>query len=159
MPKSFGYRARTRQCFKKDFRKKGMPTISTYLTTYKVGDYVDIKVNPTVHRGMPYKYFHGKSGVVWKVSPRAIGVAINKRVKQRIRRKLICVRTEHIQKSRCQDEFKARVRHNETVKRTGQGRRVKRLPTQPKKASMVSYKAEPIHLGAQRFVFADAYKM
>ena len=31
-------------------RQKGYINLSTYLTTYKLGDYVDIKVNGAVHK-------------------------------------------------------------------------------------------------------------
>lgn len=31
-------------------RQKGYIPLSTYLTTYKLGDYVDIKVNAAVHK-------------------------------------------------------------------------------------------------------------
>ena len=31
-------------------RQKGYISLSTYLTTYKLGDYVDIKVNGAVHK-------------------------------------------------------------------------------------------------------------
>jgi Ribosomal protein L21e len=29
-------------------------------------------------QGMPFKYYHGKTGVVWNVTKRALGVAVNK---------------------------------------------------------------------------------
>ena len=29
---------------------------------------------------MPFKYYHGKTGVVWNVTKRAVGVAVNKQV-------------------------------------------------------------------------------
>jgi large subunit ribosomal protein L21e len=59
MPHSFGLRARTRHLFSRDFRKKGVIALSTYLKTYKVGDIVDIKANGAVHKGMPHKFYHG----------------------------------------------------------------------------------------------------
>ncbi len=34
-------------------RQKGFIPLSTYLTTYKLGDYVDIKVNAAVHKVRP----------------------------------------------------------------------------------------------------------
>lgn len=34
-------------------RQKGFIPLSTYLTTYKLGDYVDIKVNGAVHKVRP----------------------------------------------------------------------------------------------------------
>uniref|UniRef100_A0A6N2JXL7 60S ribosomal protein L21 n=1 Tax=Salix viminalis TaxID=40686 RepID=A0A6N2JXL7_SALVM len=44
MPAGHGLRSRTRDLFARPFRKKGYIALSTYLRTYKVGDYVDIKV-------------------------------------------------------------------------------------------------------------------
>lgn len=50
MPGGQGYRARTRDLFKRGFRQKGYIPMATYLTTYKLGDYVDIKVNGAIHK-------------------------------------------------------------------------------------------------------------
>ncbi len=46
-----------------------------------MGDYVDIKVNPAVHKGMPFKFYHGRTGVIWNVTKRALGVELNKTVR------------------------------------------------------------------------------
>merc|ERR1712144_158962 len=46
-----GLRAGTRYAFSRDFRKKGMIKLSTYLRQYKVGDIVDIKANGAVQKG------------------------------------------------------------------------------------------------------------
>jgi large subunit ribosomal protein L21e len=48
-----------------------------------VGDYVDIKVNAAVHKGMPFKFYHGRTGVIWNVTKRALGVEINKTARGR----------------------------------------------------------------------------
>lgn len=50
MPGGQGYRARTRDSFSRGFRQKGYIPLTTYLTSYKLGDYVDIKVNGAVHK-------------------------------------------------------------------------------------------------------------
>lgn len=50
MPGGQGYRARTRDMFKRGYRQKGYINLSTYLRTYKLGDYVDIKVNGAVQK-------------------------------------------------------------------------------------------------------------
>merc|ERR1711939_541852 len=73
MPHSFGYRARTRDMFKRGFKNHGMINLSTYMKTYKVGDIVDIKANAAEQRGMPHKYYHGRTGIVYTVTPRAVG--------------------------------------------------------------------------------------
>lgn len=80
MPAGHGVRSRTRDLFARPFRKKGYIALTTYLRTFKVGDYVDVKVNGAIHKGMPHKFYHGRTGRVWNVTKRAIGVEINKQV-------------------------------------------------------------------------------
>lgn len=50
MPAGHGLRARTRDSFSRPFRGKGAIPLSVYLRTYRLGDYVDIKVNSAVHK-------------------------------------------------------------------------------------------------------------
>ena len=57
-----GLRAKTRDLFSRGFRQRGVIPPSIYLRTLKIGDYVDIKVNSSIHKGMPYKYYQGKTG-------------------------------------------------------------------------------------------------
>jgi len=116
MPHSFGYRHSTRHLFSQPFRRNGPVPLSKYLTIYKVGEYVDIKGNGSIQKGMPHKYYHGRTGIVWNVTPRAIGVIGNKQVRNRIIRKRIHVRVEHVQKSRCREDFLKRVKENESLK-------------------------------------------
>lgn len=80
MPAGHGLRSRTRDLFSRPFRHKGYIHLTTYLRNYKIGDYVDIKVNGAVHKGMPHKFYHGRTGIVWNVTKRAVGVVINKQV-------------------------------------------------------------------------------
>jgi large subunit ribosomal protein L21e len=68
--------------FSRPFRHKGYIHLTTYLRNYKIGDYVDIKVNGAVHKGMPHKFYHGRTGIVWNVTKRAVGVVINKQVRE-----------------------------------------------------------------------------
>jgi len=144
MPHSFGYRARTRKLYQQPFRKNGPVMLSKYLTTYKLGEYVDIKANPSIHKGMPFKFYHGRTGVVWNVTPRAIGVEINKQVRNRIVKKRIHVRVEHVQPSRCREEFLNRVKKNALLKKEAKAKGVKvstkRLPAQPKPGKIVKIK-------------------
>lgn len=79
--KGHGLRYGTRSMFARAFRKKGYIPVSTYLRNFKIGDYVDIKVNGAVHKGMPFKIYHGRTGRVWNVTKRAIGVEVNKQVR------------------------------------------------------------------------------
>ena len=80
MPAGHGLRSRTRDLFSRGFRQKGYIPLTTYLRSFKVGQYVDIKVNGAVHKGMPHKFYHGRTGIVWNVTKRAVGVVMNKQV-------------------------------------------------------------------------------
>jgi large subunit ribosomal protein L21e len=136
MPHAYGYRAGTRHKFAKAFRRHGAIRISKILTNYHVGDYVDIIVDGAIHKGMAHKFYHGRTGRVFNVNPRSIGVIVNKQVRNRIIQKRIHVRVEHIRKSTSRESFLARIKVNDKKKNEANkaGKRIstKRLPTQPK---------------------------
>lgn len=50
MPAGHGLRSRTRDTFSRGFRQKGYINLTTYLRSFRLGDYVDIKVNGAVHK-------------------------------------------------------------------------------------------------------------
>jgi large subunit ribosomal protein L21e len=157
MPHSFGYRARTRDMFARPFRQAGMIKMSTYLRTFKVGDYVDIKANGAVQKGMPHKFYHGRTGRVYNVTKRAVGVRVNKVVGNRIIHKHINVRVEHVHQSKCRLGFLTRVKENELKKKearaTGVRAQIKRVPAQPKAGYTLKTKGtKPITMAAQPFV-------
>lgn len=54
MPHSYGYRARTRDMFKRGFKQNGPIKTSTFLRTFKKGDIVDIVANSAQQKGMPH---------------------------------------------------------------------------------------------------------
>ena len=136
-----GLRRRTRSMFSQPFRYKGAIRIKNYLTVFKVGDYVDIKVDASQHKGMPFKFYHGRTGRVFNVNKRALGVVVNKLVNGRIIEKRIHVRTEHVKKSKCREDFLQRVKKNDAAKREAkaQGKTIdtKRAPVAPKEAELV----------------------
>lgn len=103
MPHSFGLRARTRDMFKRDFKSKGMIPLSTYLKVYRVGDIVDIKANAAQQKGMPHKYYHGRTGIVYNVTPSSVGVIVYKVVGNRYMEKRVNLRVEHVKHSKCRD--------------------------------------------------------
>jgi large subunit ribosomal protein L21e len=139
MPHSYGYRARTRKVFARGFRKHGAPALSGHLTTYRLGDYVDICVDGSAHKGMPYKIYQGKTGKVFNVNPNSIGVIINKQIRNRIEKKRIHIRVEHIRKSKCNENFKLRVRQAEEEKRNKAPKKDrKRMPGKPVGEKVVS---------------------
>ena len=116
MPHSFGTRARTRHMFAKKFRQSGLPNMTQYLQSFKVGDYVDIFANPSIHKGMPHKGYHGRTGIIFNVTKSAVGVRVNKLVNGRIIEKRIHVRIEHVRPSTCQREILRRKKENEAAK-------------------------------------------
>uniref|UniRef100_A0AC35U3I0 60S ribosomal protein L21 n=1 Tax=Rhabditophanes sp. KR3021 TaxID=114890 RepID=A0AC35U3I0_9BILA len=116
MTNTNGVRRGTRYMFARDFRKHGVEHMTTYYTQYKRGDIVTVKGNGAFQKGMPYKVYHGKTGKVFNVSKRAVGVIINKRVRTRIIPKRINVRIEHVMPSKSRLEFLERVKTNDDVK-------------------------------------------
>jgi large subunit ribosomal protein L21e len=62
--KSKGYRSRTRRLFSKDLRKRGKLGLSKLLVSFNPGDRVRIKIDPSVHKGMPHKRYQGRVGIV-----------------------------------------------------------------------------------------------
>jgi large subunit ribosomal protein L21e len=136
MPHSFGVRARTRHMFAKKFRQHGLPNLSQYLMKVKVGDYVDIFADPAIHKGMPHKGYHGRTGIIFNVTKSAVGVRVNKFVNGRIIEKRVHVRIEHVRKSKCQKEILSRKKENEAAKdearKTGVQVNLKRTPKLPK---------------------------
>ncbi|RDA89033.1 hypothetical protein CP532_0650 [Ophiocordyceps camponoti-leonardi (nom. inval.)] len=147
MGHSYGKRAGTRYAFSRDFRKKGMIPLSTYLRTYRVGDIVDIKVNGAVQKGMPYKVYHGKTGVIYNVTKSAVGIIIYKKVAHRYIEKRINVRIEHIKPSRSREDFLKRVKTNAESKKKARAEgttvQVKRQPAMPREARTVSLTDNP----------------
>ncbi|KAI0931129.1 hypothetical protein AcV5_005315 [Taiwanofungus camphoratus] len=142
MPHSFGYRARTRDMFKRGFKEHGPIKMSTYLIPYRVGDIVDIKANAAQQKGMPHKYYHGRTGIVYNVTPNAVGVIVNKVVGNRYIEKRVNIRVEHIRHSKCRQEFLDRVKRNNeahvAAREKGERVSLKRIPILPRAAYTVS---------------------
>eukprot|EP00392_Amoebophrya_sp_AT5.2_P011334 g11411.t1 len=151
MPHSFGKRARTRDKFSKAFRTKGRAGLSTYLTPFKRGDYVDVVCDASQQKGMPYQFYHGRSGVIFNVTKSAVGVEITKVVGNRQLRKRLHVRIEHVRRSRCNEDFLKRVKETDVIKAEANKKgtnfiycekvTVKRMPEGPKPSQMIKAKS------------------
>lgn len=87
--------------------------ISTFLVNFRVGDIVDIKANAAQQKGMPHKFYHGRTGIVYNVTPHAVGVIVNKVVGNRYIEKRVNIRIEHVRHSKCRQEFIERVKRNQ----------------------------------------------
>lgn len=93
MKKSRGYRARTRRLLKKKPREKGKIGLSKLLHEYQPGNRVVIKINPTIHKGMPHRRYHGKVGAIVDKRGRSYVVSVT----QGDATKEIIVRPEHLE--------------------------------------------------------------
>ncbi|XP_060532219.1 large ribosomal subunit protein eL21 [Cylas formicarius] len=157
MTNSKGYRRGTRDLFARKFKKHGVIPLSTYMKVYKIGDIVDIKGNGAVQKGMPHKVYHGKTGRVFNVTAHALGVIVNKRVRGRIIPKRINVRIEHVNHSKCRQDFLERVKQNEKLRKEAKEKNIKvqlkRQPAQPRAAHIVSGKNGSINLAPIPYEF------
>ena len=105
------------------------------MAAFHVGDLVDIVANSAEQRGMPHKFYHGKTGIIFNVAPRSVGIIVHKRVGSRMMEKRVNIRVEHVRHSKCQDDFKARMKANEDTKREAKakGERIAKGAEPPKK--------------------------
>jgi len=90
---------------------------------------------------MPFKVYHGKTGVVYNVTKSAVGIIIYKKVGNRYLEKRVNVRVEHISLSRSREEFLTRVKENarkrKEAKEKGESLLLKRQPLMPRDARTV----------------------
>ena len=93
MKRSKGLRSGTRRLLKKKPRERGKTRLSKLLYQYEAGNQVVIKIEPSVHKGMPHRRYHGKVGTVADKRGRSYVVSVKqgKAVKQ------IIVRPEHLE--------------------------------------------------------------
>jgi large subunit ribosomal protein L21e len=92
MKKSKGYRAGTRHLLKKKPRERGKLSLSNLLYQYEPGNRVVIKIDPSVHKGMPHKRYHCKVGTVIDKRGRSYIVSVT----QGNAVKEIIIRPEHL---------------------------------------------------------------
>lgn len=92
MPLSHGYRRKTRALLRKNPRERGKSPLSRLLYEYGYGDKVVIDTDPSVHKGMPHRRYHGKIGVIIAKMGRAYKVSVT----QGDSTKEIIVRPEHL---------------------------------------------------------------
>jgi len=90
--KAKGYRRKTRSLLRRKPRERGKTGLSKILYEYKPGEKVVVKLDPSVHKGMPHRRFHGRIGVIADKKGRAyiVNVTQGKALKE------IIVRPEHL---------------------------------------------------------------
>ena len=89
---SKGFRSRTRKLLKRKPREKGKTGLGNLLRKYEPGEKVVVKIDPSVHNGMPHRRYHGRVGTVLNKRGRAyvLSVTQGEAVKE------IITRPEHL---------------------------------------------------------------
>ena len=82
----------TRALFRKNPRERGKTTLEKILRSYSEGDKVVVKIDSSVHKGMPHRRYHGQVGVITAKRGRSYVV----HVPQGDATKEIIVRPEHL---------------------------------------------------------------
>ena len=61
---SHGPRSGSRMKMTKSIKERRFPKVNDMVRTFEVGDYAAVHINPSVHDGMPFHNFQGKTGVI-----------------------------------------------------------------------------------------------
>jgi len=88
-----GFRHKTRSLLSRKPREHGKTGLSKILQSYVAGEKVVVKIDPSVHKGMPHRRYHGKVGVIVQKKGRSyvVNVTQGDAVKE------IIVRPEHLE--------------------------------------------------------------
>ena len=87
-----GYQMNTRALLKRNPRERGKTTLSKILQSYNEGDKVVVKIDSSMHKGMPHRRFHGRVGIVSAKRGRSYVIHVT----QGDATKEIIVRPEHL---------------------------------------------------------------
>lgn len=90
--RSKGLRSKSRHILRKSPRQRGRPPITHSLREFPEGSRVAVKINPSIHAGMPHIRFQGLTGTV--LGRR--GEAFRVRVMAGNKAKELVVRPEHL---------------------------------------------------------------
>jgi len=90
---SKGYRCGTRRLMTKGRREHGKLSLSKLLYEYQPGSQVVVRIEPSVHKGMPHKRYHGRVGTIVNKRGRSYVVSVSQGDAVRE----IIVRPEHLE--------------------------------------------------------------
>jgi large subunit ribosomal protein L21e len=93
MRKSKGFRSGSRSVMTKEPRERGKLSLSKLLYEYQPGSQVVVKIEPSIHKGMPHRRYHGRVGTILNKRGRSYVVSVS----QGDAIKEIIVRPEHLQ--------------------------------------------------------------
>ena len=69
-------RRKTRHLFKKTYQKKGKISMTDYFQSFDDGEKVYLTVEPSVHKGMYFRRFVGKAGIIRKKNGKCYEVMV-----------------------------------------------------------------------------------
>jgi large subunit ribosomal protein L21e len=93
MRKSKGYRSGARRLLTKEPREHGKLRLSKLLYEYQPGSQVVIRIDSSVHKGMPHRRFHGRVATIINKRGRSYVLSVS----QGDAVKEIIVRPEHLE--------------------------------------------------------------
>ena len=93
MRKSKGYRSGARRLLTKEPREHGKLRLSKLLYEYQPGSQVVIRIDSSVHKGMPHRRFHGRVATVINKRGRSYVLSVS----QGDAVKEVIVRPEHLE--------------------------------------------------------------
>lgn len=91
---SKGLRAKTRGILTRKARERGLSPITRALNQFSEGEKVNIKLDPSVHKGQAHRRFQGMTGIITEVRGNAYVV----RVRAGNKPKSIIVGPEHLRR-------------------------------------------------------------
>jgi len=92
MTKSHGFRRGTRKIMTKKTRERGLQPLGKLLHVYELGDRAIIKIDPSVHKGMPHARYQGRVGIIEE--KRGSAYIIRVKEGRKIRSLIVC--PEHL---------------------------------------------------------------
>jgi large subunit ribosomal protein L21e len=92
--RSKGTRSKTRRILKKKPRQRGLPSTTTIMQSFEVGEKAAIVIDPSIHRGQPHHRFYGETGTITGRQGKAYRVEI----KSGNKKKILIVGSEHLKK-------------------------------------------------------------
>jgi large subunit ribosomal protein L21e len=96
MRKSKGFRSGARRLLTKEPREHGKLRLSKLLYEYEPGNRVLIRIDSSVHKGMPHRRYHGRVGTIIDKRGRSYVISVS----QGDALKEIIVRPEHLEPSK-----------------------------------------------------------
>ena len=90
--RSRGIRSKSRHILRKKPRHRGISSITRTLQQFEIGDTVNVKIDPSVHKGMPHVRFQGYTGKIQGMQGNSYLVGVRVGNKQ----KTLVIRPEHL---------------------------------------------------------------